>query len=186
MSNLSREDIALYREQHRNEVFKVEEIETISFDENGKENGTWNGFAVSKIDDPANYCYECRDKRNADNLSEYLNSISFLDEPVIDNLSEWSQCITALSVKEKKLIALKEEKSLKEFEIIFINKDINFKELYGSTSEKVRKQHADKELKPLKDEIKGLELDIDYLKRRISFLRELVHTKTVLLEVKGK
>jgi hypothetical protein len=185
MSNFNDEDIARYREQHRNEVFQVEEIETISFDENGKENGTWNGFAVSKIDDPANYCYECRDKRNADKLCEYLNSISFLDEPVINNLSEWSRCITDLSLKEKELIALKEEKSLKEFEIIFINKDINFKELYGSTSEKVRKQHADKELKPLKDKINALELDIDYLKRRISFLRQLVHTRTVLMEVKS-
>ena len=183
MSNLSREDIALYREQHRNEVFQVEEIETISFDENGKENGTWNGFAVSKIDDPANYCYECRDKRNADNLSEYLNSISFLDEPVIDNLSEWSQCITSLSVKEKLLIEKKEQKSREEFEIMFVNTDIDFKEIYGSTSEKVRKKHADKVLKPLKDEIKGLELDIDYLKRRISFLKQVVYTKTVLREV---
>jgi hypothetical protein len=185
MSNFNDEDIARYREQHRNETFQVEPIETISFDENGHENGTWNGFAVSKIDDPVNYCYECRDKMNADKLSEYLNSITFLDEPVINNLSEWSRCITDLSLKEKELIALKEEKSLKEFEIIFINKDINFKELYGSTSEKVRKQHADKELKPLKDQINNLESNIDWLKRRISFLRQLVHTRTVLMEVKS-
>ena len=186
MSNFNDEDIARYREQHRNEVFKVEPIETISFDENGHENGTWNGFAVSKIDNPVNYCYECRDKMNADKLCEYLNSISFLDEPVINNLSEWSQCITTLSVKEKKLIEAKEQKSKEEFEIMFVNTDIDFKELYGSTSEKVRKQHADKELKPLKDEIKGLELDIEYLKRRISFLKQVVYTKTVLMEVKGK
>ena len=183
MSNLSREDIALYREQHRNEVFKVEETETISFDENGHENGTWKGFAVSKIDDPANCYFDMRDKNHADNLCEYLNSIGFLDEPVIDNLSEWSECITALSVKEKLLIEKKEQKSREEFEIMFVNTDIDFKELYGSTSEKVRKKHADKVLKPLKDEIKGLELDIDYLKRRISFLKQVVYTKTVLREV---
>ena len=49
---------------------------------------------------------------------------------------------------------------------------------------KVRKQHASTVLKSLKDELNGLELSIDYLKRYISFLRELIRTKRVLMEVK--
>ena len=34
------------------------------------------------------------------------------------------------------------------------------------------------------DNRRNLELSIDYLKRRISFIKQLVHTKTVLIEVK--
>jgi hypothetical protein len=55
--------------------------------------------------------------------------------------------------------------------------DINFKELYGSTSEKVRKQHAKTELSDLYGQINSLELSINWLKNYIPFLRELVRVK---------
>ena len=164
------------------EVFQVEEIETISFDENGKEDGTWKGFTVTKIDDPADYCFDCRDKFNAKALCEYLNKNSY-STSINDDLNEWTGLITELSANEEKLIALKEEYATKEFEIVFVS-DIDFKGLYGSTAEKVRKQHASNELKPLKDKINDLELSIDYLKRRITFLKDLIRTKRTLMEIK--
>ena len=176
------------KEENKDKVFQVEEIETISFDENGQEDGTWTGFAVTKINDPANYCYECRDKHNADKLCDFLNNECVeiddsIDAFLIDNCIEWSNLITRLSKKERRLQKLKEQYDTREFEIVYIE-PIDFKSLYGSTAEKVRKQHAKNELKELNDEINELELDINYLKRRIRFLRQLVPAKTAVIGVK--
>ena len=93
----------------------------------------------------------------------------------------YEDLIIELSRKETEYLKLKEDYDGKEFEIVFMS-DIDFKELYGSTSEKVRKQHASVELKPLKDELQGLELSIDYLKRYIVFIRELCKWKRTVKE----
>ena len=175
-----------------NELFRVDEIEAISFDENGKEDGTWKGFSVVKIGDEANYCFDCRDKLNADKLCDFLNHECIIDDVedtsieafVLDNCIEWYNLMSDVSKKEKQLYMKKEEYSKREFEIMFIE-DINFKELYGSTAEKVRKQHAKTELKELGKEIKDLELSIEYCKKRISYLKGLVTVKTALMEVKS-
>ena len=79
----------------------------------------------------------------------------------------------------------KEEHDSKEFEIVY-QSDIDFKALYGSTAEKVRKQHAKNELSDLNKEIKSLELSIDYLKRRLNYLKGLVTVKTALIEAKTR
>ena len=101
----------------------------------------------------------------------------YCHEVPVKYLLETYHCmIVELTHKETKYMELKEQYTSKEFEIVYMS-DINFKELYGSTSEKVRKQHASVELKPLKDELQGLELSIDYLKRYIVFIRELVKVK---------
>jgi len=102
--------------------------------------------------------------------------------PVKYLLETYHCMIVELTHKETKYMDLKEQYNQKEFEIVYMS-DINFKELYGSTSEKVRKQHASTVLKPLKTKLNGLELSIDYLKRYISFLRELIHVKRELVEV---
>lgn len=110
-------------------------------------------------------------------------AIPAADVPLDDLLLCYEDLIIELSQKETEHIEVKEDYDSKEFEIVFMS-DINFKELYGSTSEKVRKQHASKVLKSLKTKLNGLELSIDYLKRYISFLRELISTKRILMEVK--
>ena len=95
-----------------------------------------------------------------------------------DYYQEWEAAITELSDKEIQLSEVKEEYNKKEFDIVFLNKEnIDFKELYGSTSEKVRKQHAAMELKNLADEKTDLELSIDYLKRHIDFIKSIVQAK---------
>lgn len=96
--------------------------------------------------------------------------------PVKYLLETYHCMIVELTHKETKYMELKEQYNSKEFEIVYMS-DIDFKKLYGSTAEKVRKQHAIKELKPLKDELNGLELSIDYLKRYIVFTREVIHYK---------
>ena len=102
--------------------------------------------------------------------------------PVKYLLETYHCMIIELTHKETEYMRLKEQYNQKEFEIVYLS-DINFKELYGSTSEKVRKQHASTELKPLKTKLNGLELSIDYLKRYIVFIRELCKWKRT---VKGE
>jgi hypothetical protein len=117
---------------------------------------------------------------------EYNKEYGWLPIPAVDVsldslLLTYEDLIMELSDKEESYAKLKEEYNAKEFEIVFMS-DINFKELYGSTSEKVRKQHASKVLKSLKTKLNGLELSIDYLKRYIVFIRELIRTKREVKE----
>lgn len=103
------------------------------------------------------------------------------DVPLDDLLLCYEDLIIELSQKETEYLKLKEDYDSKEFEIVYMS-DIDFKELYGSTAEKVRKQHAIKELKPLKDKLNGLELSINYLKRYLVFIRELCKWKRTVKE----
>ena len=172
-----------------NDVFKVDEIEAESYDENGKKDEIWKGFSVVKDGDEANYCFDCRDKLNAEQLCEFLNTECIVDNDsatdafVIDNCIEWYNIIGELSHKEEKYYLKKAEYDRKEFDIVYVQ-DIDYKKLYGSTAEKVRKQHAKTVLKELDKEVKGLELSIDYLKRRLTYLKGLVTVKTALIDVK--
>ena len=168
------------------DIFQVEQIEAISFDENGQEDGTWEGWSVTLIDQPSKYCFDCRDKLNADELCDFLNNnmgATSINAPVMDNLAEWSLLVTELSTKEIKLEKVKKDYDKKEFQIKYVD-DINFKELYGRANDDTRKYHVEVTLQDLISEKESLELSINYLKRRISFLKQLIHTKTVLTEIK--
>ena len=108
----------------------------------------------------------------------------YCHEVPVKYLLETYHCmVVELSRKETEYMELKEQYNSEEFEIVYMS-DINFKELYGSTSEKVCKQHASTVLKPLKTKLNGLELSIDYLKRYIVFIRELIRVKRVMMENK--
>ena len=109
------------------------------------------------------------------------NHVRAMDVPLDSLIREYEELLIELSDKEVEYMELQEQYNSKEFEIVYMS-DINFKELYGSTSEKVRKQHASKVLKPLKDELHSLELSIDYLKRYIVFIRELCKWKRTVKE----
>ena len=107
-----------------------------------------------------------------------------IDRVVDLDLEEWTNLVSELSVKELEYKKLKSEYAEKEFEIVYMS-DIDFKGIYGSTAEKVRKQHASTELKSLKDKIDSLELSINYITRRLVFLREVVQCKRLMMEVQG-
>lgn len=176
------------------DIFQVEQIEAISFDENGQEDGTWEGWSVTLIDQPSKYCFDCRDKLNADELCDFLNKnmgATSINDPVMDNLTEWSGLVTELSSKEIELYNKKEdynvssEKLLEDAAKEKAETDYDvIKEKYGGNNDKTRKKYVKDALADEAMELKQLEWSIDYIKRRISFLKQLIHTKTVLSGIK--
>ena len=100
-----------------------------------------------------------------------------------DYLREWDNLIEELSEKEIALFKWREVYEIKANEII---EHTDFKALYGANNQKVRDNHVRNELSDWYTIIKDLEFSINYIERRISFLRELIKCKRVLLEVKAK
>ena len=101
---------------------------------------------------------------------------SIVDVPVSVLLDTWEELVLDLDATSKTLTELKEQYNQEKFKIVFMS-DINFKELYNSTAEKVREQHAKKELKDLDDKITGFELYVDWVKQYIPLLKEVIHAK---------
>ena len=99
---------------------------------------------------------------------------------LLDDLKEWETLIEELSSKEKALLEWKELYQVHSDKIIA---ETDFKSLYGANNQKVRDNHVKNELSSWYDTIKDLEFSIDWINRRISFLRELIRVKRVLLEV---
>ena len=96
-----------------------------------------------------------------------------------DLLTEWEDLIHELSDKEIALFQWKECYNIKSEEII---KETDFKELYGKNNEGIRKQHVRNELTDWYDTIKELEFSINYIERRLMFLKELIRTKRMIYE----
>lgn len=94
-------------------------------------------------------------------------------------LGEWESLIDELSSKE---IALYEWKHVYQAKAMEIENNTDFKALYGANNQKVRDKHVQGELADWYGIIKDLEFSIDWIGRRIGFLRELVRYKTQLLE----
>lgn len=99
---------------------------------------------------------------------------------VDDYFKEWEKAIDELSEKELALINLKETYAQLEQEIV---ENTDFKELYGANNQKVRDNHIRNELKDLVDTKNDLNLRIDYLKRRIDFIKNIMAMQRTLLEV---
>ena len=76
MSTIEPQDIAKWESNKmKNKTWKTEKIEAVYYDDdNGEEEVTWEGYAVIKTDDPINYCFQCRNEDNADELCEFLNN----------------------------------------------------------------------------------------------------------------
>lgn len=114
-------------------------------------------------------------------MESYEVGDTSISDDVMANLHEWTCLITELSKKEIELNNLKGNYQALSDEII---ESTDFKALYGKNNAEVRKNHVRNELSDEYESIKELEFSLDYLKRRISFLKQLIHTKTVLIEVK--
>ena len=123
-----------------------------------------------KLNDNGNWeqliAYETEKKEE---VKEWCGCV-ITDVPVEKLLITWENLVDELSLKEIALCNKKEEYDKKEFDIVY-NSDIDFKALYGSTSEKVRKQHAKDMLIDLSKEIDSLELSIKWIKNYIPLIR---------------
>ena len=93
---------------------------------------------------------------------------------------EWNELINELSEKEVELRQLKEDYAEESEEIIG---NTDFKGLYGRNNDGIRKMHIKQELHDEYVEIKSLEFSISYIERRISYLRELIRFKRVVMEI---
>lgn len=98
-----------------------------------------------------------------------------------DLLVEWEDLLEELSEKEIEYYYCKERYQSKADVIIA---ETDFKSLYKANNQKVRDNHVKNELSKDHLHLKNLEFSIDWLNRRISFLRELVRTKRTIMEVK--
>lgn len=100
---------------------------------------------------------------------------------IMTNLAEWSNLVTELSEKE---IALYEWKEIYNIKSLEIENNTDFKAIYGKNNDKIRKEHVKNELSDWYETIKELKFSIDWIVRRISFLKQLIYTKTIIMEVK--
>ena len=119
---------------------------------------------------------DCQFKVGED--GDYVNCSSTV-VPVPELLVHWEELINEISEKEIALWKWKQVYDVKANEII---EHTDFKELYGANNQKVRDNHVRNELNDWYDIIKDLEFSIDYLTRRISFIRELIRTKRTIME----
>lgn len=119
-------------------------------------------------------------EKQAKNLCDSLNA-KFNSKRVTieDYYNEWDNIIIELSEKEVDLINLKETYAEQEQEIL---SNTDFKELYGANNDKVRKNHIKKELKSLEDAKNDLNVSIDYLKRRIEFIKSIMAMQRTLID----
>lgn len=107
-----------------------------------------------------------------------------------DDLNEWNDLLLELSNKEIKFDTLKKDYQVKSEELLKeaskikaeTERDI-IKEKYGGNNDKTRKQYVKDSLKGMSEEKQDLEYSIDYLKRRMSFLKALVYSKRTFLEI---
>ena len=130
--------------------------------------------------------FDVRDKDITDNNGRLVKHITFkftgMGEPnVTGDLMEWKNLVEELSRKEVLLYRKKEAYQVMSDKIIG---ETDFKALFGKNNADVRKQYVKEQLRTEHETIKALEFSIDWIGRRISFLRELVKTKRVLLEGK--
>ena len=130
--------------------------------------------------------FDVRDKDITDNNGKLVKHITFKfvglgEHYATGDLMEWKQLVDELSRKEVLLYGKKTAYQQKADEIIA---ETNFKELYGANNQKVRDNHVRTVLATDWETIKALEFSIDWINRRISFLRELCKWKRTIMEVK--
>ena len=129
------------------------------------------------------YRFENGNFERFDEEKEEWVTVSITDVPILELICTWSSLITELSEKEIELENIKREFEAKEFQIKYID-EIDFKGLYGRANDDTRKYHVQVTLQDLLDKKSDLELSISYLKRMISFLRQVVPARVTLFEVR--
>jgi len=121
--------------------------------------------------------FPCENKSQAEFLFDRfveVTSAPNMEMSVQDCLNEWEKLVNELSEKEEDYYTKKEAYQGLSEEIISVT---DFKALYGKNNDSIRKQHVKEELSDEYEELKQLEFRMDYIKRRVSFLKTLVKVK---------
>lgn len=119
-----------------------------------------------------------------------LDGRSDIDRPIVSDLMEWDKLNTSLKNSNRRLAEIKEEYSttseqlLKDARQVLeeTGEDI-IKARYGGNNDKTRKKYVQDSLMNLTNEKKELEFCVSEYNRRISYLKELIRTKRLLMEV---
>ena len=127
-------------------------------------------------------------KRNIN--GKYVNA-SAVDMPISLLLTAWEDMIEEHTNKTIKLYAKREaykvdsDKVLEEAKKIKDETEVDIiKDKYGGNNDKTRKRYVKDKMAEANMEIKNLEWSIDYLSKEIVFIKELIRTKRVLMEIK--
>ena len=104
--------------------------------------------------------------------------VPITEVPQKELLETYEDLVLELSDKEVELSKVKEEYNRKEFDIVFKSTDIDFKGLYGSASEKTRRQHAKEVLSELDGKKSDLKLSVAFIQNYIPLLREVLRSKS--------
>lgn len=115
-----------------------------------------------------------------DNNGRMVAHVTFLfngigEHRVSKDIIKWKRLITELNTCEMNYAKLKREYDEQEFDLLV---NFDFKKEYGKDNDKIRKAHVRKELEKEYLELKNLEINVENLKREVSFYKQLVATKT--------
>ena len=103
---------------------------------------------------------------------------------IADFFDEWNALIKKIDENSRKIFEIDEQyKELSKTVLQeAIEKDVDFKAIYGGNTEKTRKQYVDEQLKSLLDEKKDLEFEKSDGLRRIDYIKSLMKMQGVLIE----
>ena len=99
---------------------------------------------------------------------------------VKDITNEWETLITELSLKEVDYLKIRDKIFNEEQEM---TEKVDFKEIYGKNNADIRKAHFKKALQSEYAIKTHLEISIEYLKRRISFLKAMTYVKMGMIDI---
>lgn len=167
MSNLNEEDIAKYLEEcevaAKEYVTKPSVVKAYPTD-----------FGEYIVIDENNKKYSVSEKVFLETYEEVSK-----EKTIEEYFAEWEKHLTDISIKSAQLYLLKEKIFDKEQDII---NNTDFKELYGKNNADVRKNHLKQEMQADYDAKNDLEMDIDYAKRRIDYIRALMRMQGSLID----
>ena len=112
-------------------------------------------------------------------IDETMETRMFYQD-VKDITNEWEDLITELSIKEVDYLQIKDKIFQEETEL---TETVDFKGLYGKNNADVRKAHFKKVLHSEYAIKTHLEVSIEYLKRRISFLKAMTYVKMGMIDI---
>lgn len=135
--------------------------------------------------------YPCKPDIFQETYESVNDEDTSVEEFVLDNCIEWSNILTDLTHKEKQLYQLKNDYQIKSDKVLEdarkhldqTGEDI-IKTKYGGNNDKTRKQYVKDTMKEDAEKLKKLEFTIEYMKRRLTYLKSLVDVKTAIMESK--